>query len=763
MSTHVRNDRRDNRSRFPRRQEWIPRASTATAVDANPLASNSDGNGGEANIRSGGPRALPLSGLAPAASLFPICIVSKKWARAPTSIDLSAEKNQGFNWRCPGSGPPSDPYLTPQSCGELCGRPLEKEISSSGGERDDLCPHRCVLQCHLGPYPPCKAFAPPRIWLCGKEVITTRCSNQKSLLTCCHHCGKLLNCLRHHYDKNCHVGPCDSCDLLINASCFCKKMTEIVVCGDMTVKGQVNVEEDGIFSCTGPYGKPLACGNHVCKDTCHPGVCGDCDLLLGRITSCYCGKSPLQEERHSCLVSIPTCSQICDKTLTCGLHGCKETCHSGSYAPCRVMVTKKCRCGSTSRSVECFNTTKEIDTFTCDKPCGRKKSCCRHRCSDKCYPLSNSNNGVTQGLDPHLCSKPCEKKLRCGQHDCGLLCHSGHCPPCPERIFTDLTCACGRSSTPPPVPCVWNACLFKDLPPAPCDSMISGGSTSVKASWVRNVVHHGETIGTHVLPFVTLIAHAQISETAVPLQAVEATGKKIPLGQRKLMCDDECIKLERKKVLADAFGVTSLNFEAHHFGENPMVSNVGDLYRRDSKWVLAVEERCKMLVVVGGGRGRGSAKVHVFCPMLKEKRDAVRLIAESWVIGAKGLHPHPLSFDHLVDMEPMLVVALFDLPRGFLTLCKMLVVVGGGRGRGGAKVHVFCPKLKEKRDAVRLIAERWKLSISAADMEPRLVVALFDLPSDADVSAFVLRFGGEYELVWLNDKKRAIQLELKLL
>ncbi|CAK9187670.1 unnamed protein product, partial [Ilex paraguariensis] len=38
------------------------------------------------------------------------------------------------------------------------------------------------------------------------------------------------------------------------------------------------------------------------------------------------------------------------------------------------------------------------------------------------------------------------------------------------------------------------------------------------------------------------------------------------------------------------------------------------------------------------------------------------------------------------------------------------------------------------------------------DMDPRLVVALFDMPRDADISALVLRFGGECELVWLNDK-----------
>ncbi|GJY11921.1 NF-X1-type zinc finger protein NFXL1 [Tanacetum coccineum] len=128
-----------------------------------------------------------------------------------------------------------------------------------------------------------------------------------------------------------------------------------------------------------------------------------------------------------------------------------------------------------------------------------------------------------------------------------------------------------------------------------------------------------------------------------------------------------------------------------------------------------------------------------------------------------------------------------------------MLVLGRGRSGGTIKVHVFYPMLKEKRDAVRLIADRWKLSIRAAgwepkrfimvhvtpkskapsrilgtkglnplnlihppsfdplvDVNPRLVVALFDLPRDADVSALVLRFGGECELVWLNDKNALV-------
>ncbi|GJR48919.1 NF-X1-type zinc finger protein NFXL1 [Tanacetum coccineum] len=191
----------------------------------------------------------------------------------------------------------------------------------------------------------------------------------------------------------------------------------------------------------------------------------------------------------------------------------------------------------------------------------------------------------------------------------------------------------------------------------------------------------------------TILEASAVQRLPVPLQPVEVNGKKIPLGQRKLTCDDECSKVERKKVMADSFGVDT-NLEALHFGESSAVFDMlGDLFRRDPKWVLLVEERCKMLVL-GRGRSGGTIKVHVFCPMLKEKRDAVRLIADrwklsiraagwepkrfivvhvtpkskapSWILGTKGLNPlnliHPPSFDPLVDVDPRLVVALFDLP-----------------------------------------------------------------------------------------------------
>ncbi|EPS69523.1 hypothetical protein M569_05241 [Genlisea aurea] len=797
-------------------------------------------------------RSSPIWSCSSCYSIFHLSC-TKKWARAPTSVDLLVEKNQGSNWRCPGCqnvqlisakeiryvcfcgkrpDPPSDLYLTPHSCGEPCGKALERELPADGMTSEYMCPHLCVLQCHPGPCPPCTAFAPPRSCPCGKKVIATRCSDRRSALTCGQICDRILDCGRHSCKKACHIGSCDPCEILIDASCFCKKNIETVPCGDIPVKGEIE-SESGVFSCSSICQKKLDCGNHFCLALCHPGPCGKCDLSPSMIKSCCCGKTPLKEDRKSCLDPIPTCSQNCGKILPCGFHCCSEKCHSGDCPPCHVLVTQKCRCGSASRTVECFRTVSETEKFTCDKPCGQKKSCGRHRCSDRCCPLSHPSNSSSLDWDPHLCSMPCEKKLRCGQHSCRSLCHSGHCPPCMETIFTDLSCACGRTSIPPPLPCGTappscqlpcllpqpcghpssHSCHFGNCPtcsvpiskecvgghvvlrnipcgskdircnqscrktrqcglhsctrachPPPCDSSQETSSSRSSCGQTcgapRRECRHSCTSLCHPstpcpderceIPVTitcscgrmtasvpcdiggssngyngdTIREASIIHKLPVSLQPMEGNnGQRMPLSQRKLMCDDECLKMERKKVLADAFGVSNPNLDALHFGDDASSSlseALSDLLKRDTKWVLSVEERCKYLLL---GRSRGittsAVKVHVFCVMSKEKRDAVRLIVERWKLSVSSAGWEPKRF---------------------------LVVHVAQKSKAPSRVLLGT---KSPNPTATLQPPAFDPSV---DMDPRLVVALFDMPRDSDVSALVLRFGGECELVWLNDK-----------
>lgn len=794
-------------------------------------------------------RSAPVWSCGSCFSIFHLpCI--RKWARSPASAADASDPDS--SWRCPGCQsvhavparelaytcfcgrrrePPNDLFLTPHSCGEPCSKPLEK--ADPAVKADDAaatrCPHVCVLQCHPGPCPPCKAFAPDRLCPCGKQTIVRRCADRTTPVTCGQRCDRLLPCRRHRCEKVCHTGPCGDCNVLISARCFCGKKTETLLCGEMELKGNLS-EKDGVFSCSEACSHMLSCGNHACQDICHPGPCGECELMPGKVTACHCGKTRLLEKRASCLDPIPTCDKVCDKKLPCGVHRCKVTCHEGDCPPCVVRVEQRCRCGSSGQMVECYKVLEE--EFRCNKPCGRKKNCGRHRCSECCCPLSKPLARLEGGnWDPHLCQIPCGKKLRCGQHGCQLLCHSGHCPPCLETIFNDLTCACGRTSIPPPLPCgtptpscphqclvpqpcghpATHQCHFGDCPPcvvpvmrecigghvvlrnipcgskdircnqpcgknrqcgmhacnrschpSPCDPPPANGdassSTGGRASCgqvcgaPRRECKHTCTAPCHPsspcpdlrceFPMTIACSCGRITATVpcsaggtangdnmfevsiiqklpMPLQPVESDGRRVPLGQRKLSCDEDCAKMERKRVLAEAFDITPPNLDALHFGENSNASDLlSDLFRREPKWVMAIEERCKFLVL-GKTRGNssGNLKVHVFCHMTKDKRDAIRVIADRWKLSVQA-----------AGWEPKRFITIHPTPKSKAPAR----ILGSKPGVFVAASHPFFDPL--------------------VDMDPRLVVAMLDLPRDADVSALVLRFGGECELVWLNDK-----------
>ncbi|KAL3009726.1 hypothetical protein AAZX31_07G099700 [Glycine max] len=736
-------------------------------------------------------RSVPVWSCSSCYSIFHLnCI--KKWARAPISSDLSlsVEKNHELNWRCPGCqsvkftsskeiryvcfcgkriDPPSDLYLTPHSCGEPCGKPLQREVLVPGGNRDDLCPHACVLQCHPGPCPPCKAFAPPRLCPCGKKNITTRCSDRQSVLTCGQCCGKLLECGRHRCERICHVGSCDPCKVPSSATCFCSKNTEVVLCGDMTVKGEIEAK-GGVFSCSSYCLKILGCGNHVCSEICHPGSCVECELLPSRVKTCCCGKTRLENERQSCLDPIPTCSKVCGKLLHCGMHSCKEACHVGECPPCLVEVSQKCCCGSTSRTVECYKTMMENEKFMCEKSCGIKKNCGRHRCSER----TSIPPPLPCGTPPPSCQLPCSVPQPCG-HSVSHSCHFGDCPPCSVPVAKecigghvvlrnipcgskDIRCnhpcgktrqcglhACGRTCHPPPcdnlsgvvqgfkAPCgqtcgaprrsCRHTCMAPCHPSSPCPDIRCEFPVTITCSCGRITANVPCDVGGSSSNYnADAIHEASIIQTLpVPLQPVDANGKKVPLGQRKLICDDECSKLERKRVLADAFDITAPNLDSLHFGDNSLSSELLlDFFRREPKWVLAVEERCKILVL-GKTRGTGTThglKVHIFCPMLKEKRDAVRLIADRWKLAITA-----------AGWEPKRFIVISVTPKS-----KAPARVIGVKGTTTLNVPlppVFDPLV---------------------DMDLRLVVSFPDLPRDTEINSLVLRFGGECELVWLNDK-----------
>lgn len=303
-----------------------------------------------------------------------------------------------------------------------------------------------------------------------------------------------------------------------------------------------------------------------------------------------------------------------------------------------------------------------------------------HACGRTCHPPPCDNSCASASGPKSSCGQTCGAPRRDCRHTCTAVCHpSSSCPDVRCDFPVTITCSCGRISA-----------------TVPCDT---GGSNG----------YHADSV----------FEASIVQKLPASLQPVETTGKKVPLGQRRLMCDDDCAKSERKRVLADAFDITSPSLDALHFGESPAAFElISDVYRRDPKWVLSVEERCKYLVQSKNRGTTSGLKVHVFCPMLKEKRDAVRVVAERWklAIGAAGWEPKRFIVVHVTPKSKP---------------PARIIGVKGSTSTGAPHPPAFDPLV---------------------DMDPRLVVSFLDLPREADISALVLRFGGECELVWLNDK-----------
>ena len=143
-----------------------------------------------------------------------------------------------------------------------------------------------------------------------------------------------MNCGKHRCQQKCHVGNCEPCGVKIKQNCGCQNPQEKWADCD------VNVES--FFSCGNPCGKLLSCGNHKCGKICHDSNenCEICDRSPEVVKTCPCGKKPLEPgSRASCLDPIPSCGEICDKSLICG-HSCQSVCHEDPECPKCPLSTK---------------------------------------------------------------------------------------------------------------------------------------------------------------------------------------------------------------------------------------------------------------------------------------------------------------------------------------------------------------------------------------------------------------------------------------
>jgi transcriptional repressor NF-X1 len=418
----------------------------------------------------------------------------QKWAGRKQDAPQNGE-TESKSWRCPGcnleqsqfpdrftcwcskeDNPTSLPGLPPFSCGQTC-------------SRSKKCPHSCSNTCHAGPCTECLLMGPARPCFCGRETKTRICTqtDYQNSWSCERVCDKLMGCGKHKCQKACHDGPCGTCQVTVEARCYCGKDSGDIRCCDQKEEKSSTREllsDDGVkttdrwtgcFDCGQDCDRPFDCGAHFCKQPCHvqSEKATHCPDSVDIITHCGCGKTPLTEIssilRTSCTDPIPLCQKQCLKPLSSCEHLCQQSCHTGPCLPCDTLITTPCRCGRSNFDVICSDAQNE--DLICKRVCHTNLNCGRHNCSITCCPGERkateraalkkklrSIQGIAPTLEPeveaeHICMRICGRPLKCGTHTCQELCHKGPCPSCRDAIFDELACNCGRTILYPPLPC----------------------------------------------------------------------------------------------------------------------------------------------------------------------------------------------------------------------------------------------------------------------------------------------------------------------
>ncbi|KAM5448550.1 FKBP12-associated protein [Microsporum audouinii] len=388
-------------------------------------------------------------------------------------------------WRCPGCNLPQDtlpsgytcwcekemdirslPGLPPHSCGQSCSRSREG------------CPHPCDSVCHAGPCAPCQAMGPVQSCYCGRHEAQKKCvdTDYTSGWSCRETCEEVLPCLQHTCQRACHEGLCGECEELVPARCYCGKVSHKILCNLKEEERESRNQKEswvGSFTCPDICGRLYDCGIHQCEKLCHPQELqpSHCPTAPDMISYCTCGKTKLAdmdtEPRKTCTDPIPNCQKSCDKLLKCG-HTCPKACHTGPCPPCFVTTDISCMCGRSTSKTLCHQ--GKLEPPSCMRVCKAALNCGRHVCGERCCTgerkaidrlatkkkLKSMNVRQTDETDieaEHICTRVCGRLLKCGTHECQELCHRGPCARCPEAIFHEITCNCGRSVLYPPLPC----------------------------------------------------------------------------------------------------------------------------------------------------------------------------------------------------------------------------------------------------------------------------------------------------------------------
>ncbi|KAK3341186.1 hypothetical protein B0T25DRAFT_510106 [Lasiosphaeria hispida] len=503
--------------------------------------------------------------------------------RSPeTSDDTTVDTDSDF-----------DPWFEGSfQCGKECGRNF------------DCGHHTCQKPCHPQDEAPAHCpFSPDLITHCpcGKtplQLISTesRQSCQDPIPHCDKPCNKVLAC-GHLCQNKCHIGSCAPCPQDIDITCRCGRTAVNSVCH------QGNIEHPLCFRICRAQ---LNCGRHECGEHCCTGEKKAAERRKQKRNA-----SDNYEAEHICL-------QVCGRQLKCGRHVCQQLCHKGPCQSCLEAVFDEisCSCGRT--------------VLQPPQPCGTKPPECRYECtkarpcghptvSHTCHPeetpcpkcpflvekLCICGKKVLKNqpcwFGETRCGLPCGKKLKCGTHLCRELCHKtgqcedagisgSHCPqPCGKvRKSCEHSCA---DQCHAPYPCKEDKpCEFKTFITCSC----------------QNRKQEVRCLATKLSPW--------------------------PGRETTLKCDDECLRLQRNRRLADALKIDP---ETHTDDFVPYSDVTLRLFRENVTWAQAQEREFRVFA------SAADEKRLRFKPMPPHQRAFLHALATDFGLDSESEDPAP--------------------------------------------------------------------------------------------------------------------------
>lgn len=266
-------------------------------------------------------------------------------------------------------------------------------------------------------------------------------------------CGQTCNArtCRHGCSKICHLGPHEECMRTMSIKCRCGKHKKSIFCYQAQTANSKKR-----FRCDDECGKTLPCGIHRCKKTCHSGNCGSCPEILkakeeDTLLICYCGHNKRDHMKCKDVKPAKKVSRNEDGDAWKGLFSCNKK-RSVKYSCLKHSFIEKCKPKPTlDGKTPCPYSPKLLKACPCGKSALKTLASPRKLCTD---PIPT-------------CESKCDKLLSCGKHMCPFKCHDGPCmDPC---IQSDVvTCSCHQKMF--TVPCSFEhqpSCNMK------CESLMS--------------------------------------------------------------------------------------------------------------------------------------------------------------------------------------------------------------------------------------------------------------------------------------------------